>query len=782
MRLSYFKGLYKIPVRWFSKIQEAIIQEASISSVENNNKRILNPVSTLPCKQQNQLYQVDPNNIQYTKAFKDTRPLRAVDKYLELKKSYPDHYLLLYQIGEFYEFYGQDAIRASKLLDIVLGKKIFAVPLKRSKESHEEQVIEFTGFQLRNSEKYIERLVKQGCYLVICDQVAIQPEDNEKLMPRKVTRIMTPGTITEDELLSTPHNNHILSIYLPYDTISNANIGLAWMDISTGLFALTECKMDDLQSYLIRLNPKELVIDTLNSIYLDFLKEKIIFPCVEGIESTIHKRIPCSHRSEYEYHNTLLSSLFDTFYPNHSNSCIESFSTLERYAAVGLMLHIKDTQIDSKPILDIPIQMNKALSMNIDQTSFQALEIFKNSTSGNVQGSLLSVMDATKTASGKRLLMQRLANPSLDIKELQSRFDMVEFFMQNRNWMEELRKALEDLPDMERCLQRLALNRSTGGPNDLISVKKGLKAIYSIQDILIRIRNNSVNITNNTVINWIEMVHKAGIQELQLLEELDRALLDKPSSRLSDGNIIKEEYLGTYHDDHSSIELDRILNQVKNLEEEYRRQTDICSLKIIDLKHLGLLVNIPSTEEQKLRGNQLFKYHSRLSNVIRYNTSELTSLTMERSLLEQERLELEIRIYHHLREKIVSTTPKLRILIKHLSHLDVCIGFAHIACIREYVRPTIINSSNMIFQITGGRHPVVEEMHALSTGRSFTKNDCCLDASQRFWLITGPNMGGKSTFLRQNAIAVILAQIGSFVPANSMTFSLVDSIFTRVCY
>lgn len=678
---------------------------------------------------------------------------RVLDQYRELKGQHPGKVILM-QVGDFFEVFDEDAERVSRVLEIGLCNGRYKTPM--------------TGFPLRTMDTYLERLMKAGIATVIVEQTEVVPSGGRHTIRRQVTRIITQGTVTEEGLLSSDSNNFILSI----DTQDGGELfGLAWIDLSTGYFRVAEIPREDLPGELQRINPTELLVDLrARSDMIDryFRTSRAVLADTNEVtlKGGTHKEA---------------AALLDDFF-GADTAELALLLPLELSAAAKLLSYVLSTQLGKHPYIEIPQRHTKARTMQLDGPALRSLELLRNNTSNTKENSLLAVLDETCTAAGSRLLAQQLSAPLMELAEINERLDQVEFFVKNTLIANDLRNIMRTCRDLERSFQRLALGRTSGGPRDMIVIKQTLQAVSHLERML------------------TDCPFSFPLNSCQtLVDELERAIVDAPPSRVSDGGVIKEGYAAS---------LDELRRGSCNLEDKrdalvrrYRQETGKSSLKLSTRKTLGLLLEV-NKSEGPINDNPKFILDSVVGEKFRYRTTELETLMAKFTTSGEDAVAEEIRLYEGLRQQIVAHGKAIMITARAIGELDVRTTAAVRAIKRAYVRPRLVLAGERVFDIRAGRHPVVEERQ-LDNSRSFVSNDCVLIGAQEekeslrenphlvdgprlsseeghFVLLTGPNMGGKSTFLRQNAIIAIMAQAGMFVPASSATLSPVDAIHTRI--
>ena len=679
----------------------------------------------------------------------------AMVQYMELKQAHQD-YLLFYRMGDFYELFFDDAITASKALDIALTK--------RGKADGKD--VPMCGVPFHAYESYMAKLMKQGFKVAICEQMEDPAEAKKRgykaIVRRDVVRLVTPGTITEDTILDSRKNNYLLCV-----AKINNDFGLAWIDLSTGVFytQLLEIKegneVAELHTAIDRLAPSEiLVADTLlqNSDLFHLLneyKEKLsVLPQARFNSGNAQKRI-------LEFYNV---NTLDSF---------GSFSKSEVTAAGILLDYVENTQKGKMPRIARPVKILSSQYMEIDAATRHNLDLLD----GPRGSTLISVLDRTVSGAGARLLANRLANPLLDVKKINARLDVVEFFLKHQDVREKLRTVLKSCPDIERAVSRLGVGR--GGPRDLLSIGVTLGSLPKLITLIETFK--PIDVVDELPSAVAKVLQKFG-NHAMLVNMLANALwVEDRNNELPllarDGDFIKAGY---------SPELDAVRdlknkghNYILNLQSKYVQQTGIEHLKIKYNNVIGYFIEIPNKEAAQVLGNPEFIHRQSVLNAARFTTVELTELENQIRGAAEKALALELAVFDDLVHSVLLAADDITRTANALAELDVGAALADLAIENNYCRPEIDDS--YAFEIVDGRHPVVEEAIQRSHEGSFVGNNCSLDVeSNRIWLITGPNMAGKSTFLRQNAIIAIMAQMGSFVPAKSAHIGYVDKVFSRV--
>lgn len=667
----------------------------------------------------------------------DATPM--MQQFLELKAHHPD-YLLFYRMGDFYELFFDDAVTASALLDIALTKR----------GKHAGMEIPMCGVPFHAYEGYLEKLIEKGCKVAICEQLEA-PEEAKKrgsksVVKRGVVRIVTPGTLTEDTLLDARAANYLAAI-----AKAGNQFALAWVDISTGEFHVLEMQAGQIGMELARLQPKEIILpealyleDALHAQWQDWKAQLTLQP----------KSFFDSQKGE-----RLLKEEYDV-------AVLDGFGSLNRadIAACGALLdYVRLTQKDCLPRLDPPHKAVASGFMAIDAATRANLEL-TGTLSGSRKGSLLSIIDRTVSAGGARLLASQLSTPLTDPEAITERLNAVEYALDHTTLRDTLRDALRHCPDMERALSRICVGR--GGPRDLLTVKDGLACAHAIKHTLWSVEAPLPALMEN-------LREALGTHEV-LMDVLSRAIRPDCGLLARDGNFIQAGF-------HAALDEFRTLRDearrvVAGLQSRYQSETGISTLKIKHNNVLGYFIEITQAHEKKVLDS--FIHRQTLANNMRYTTVELSELERKISEAADKAQRLELEIFAGLVDQITMAASEISHAARGLAGVDTSFALAELAASQHYTRPTIDGST--AFAIENGRHPVVEAHLAKEGGHAFVGNGCDLADAHRLWLLTGPNMAGKSTFLRQNALIAILAQMGSFVPADKAHIGVVDRLFSRV--
>ncbi|UTW59157.1 DNA mismatch repair protein MutS [Kordiimonas sp. SCSIO 12603] len=683
----------------------------------------------------------------WTKMAKAPGVTPMMAQFLEIKAAYPDC-LLFYRMGDFYELFFEDAERASAALDITLTK--------RGKIDGND--IPMAGVPVHASEMYLSRLIKKSFKVAVCEQTEDPAEAKKRgskaVVRREVVRLVTPGTITEENLLNPRSNNYLVALGR-----AQKDMALAVAEMSTGEFFVLPTKAGRLDADLARLQPGELLVpndmmadDTLSAGLFDW--RSIISPMDKS-------------RFDSGFGSRRLQELFDV-------STLDGFANFTRadLAAAGALVdYLDDTQKGKMPRLYPPKRLSADGTMMIDAATRRSLELVRTQT-GETSGSLLSTIDRTVTGAGARLLAKRLSAPLTDPVRINERLDCVDYMHKRSTLRLDVRDTLKNTPDIERALARLSLGR--GGPRDLAMIREGLKAAKLIQTYL-----SGPSGALDEVPDLIQDAHEDLGSHNDLIDELARAIVDEPPLITRDGGYIRENYSEAL-DEYRTLK-DHSRRLIAQLEAEYQRLTGINSLKIKHNNVLGFHVDVTAKNADKLLQeplNETFIHRQTLANAVRFSTAELSKLAGKISEAGDRALALEADMFTGLVAMIMELAGPISMAADALAMLDVSTSLATLAEEDRYIRPEVDDS--LAFDVIGARHPVVEKALMAADSKPFVANDCDLSPEQRLWLITGPNMAGKSTFLRQNALIAVLAQMGSFVPATSAHIGSVDRLFSRV--
>lgn len=676
-------------------------------------------------------------------AARDTAVTPMMSQYLAIKAEHADC-VLFYRMGDFYELFFDDAEKAAAALDITLTKR----------GKHLGEDIAMCGVPAHSHEGYLQRLIQKGFRVAVCEQTE-NPEEAKKrgsksVVHREVVRVVTPGTITEDSLLDARQNNYLVAC-----VDIRGDIGLAWVDLSTGTFHTQSTTETLIPSALTRLNPSEILVSDA------FIAKPDRFNWLGDWRDQL--RIEPAVR--FDSINALRRLL--DHYAVESLDGYGAFSAAEVAAAGAVLDYVGLTQKGRMPRLSPPRPISASQVMDIDAASVRNLELSR-TLSGERRGSLLSVMDRTLTGAGGRLLGARLAAPLTDPIAVDARLDAVQFFVDQDRLRDSIRSALKVAPDIERAVARIGLER--GGPRDMAAIREGARAAEAVRAL---IEEAGAGLPASLAQDIADLGHHAT-----LIERLDRALADDLPMLARDGGFIRAGYLDTL--DEALTLRDESRRLIANLQASYAADTGVSTLKIRHNNVLGYFIEVPAKQADKIPiiADSRYIHRQTMANAMRFTTVDLGDLESRISKAASQALALELKAFDDLCGEVMSRAEPLAKTARALAALDVAQGLAELAAERRYTRPRVDQS--LAFEIKAGRHPVVEASLDRSAGM-FVPNTCTLGAdADRLWLITGPNMAGKSTFLRQNALIAIMAQMGSFVPADSAHIGVVDRLFSRV--
>ncbi len=661
-----------------------------------------------------------------------------MEQYLALKSQYQDA-LLFYRMGDFYELFFDDAVAAAEALDIALTKR----------GKHHGKDIAMCGVPHHSAESYLLTLIRKGFRVAVCEQMESPAEAKKRgsksIVKRDVVRLVTPGTLTEETLLEARQHNFLAS----FMKMRN-DCALAWMDISTGELWVEKIPLVKLGAELARIKPSEMLVPEM--LYDDIVDVAGDLSCsLTSLGAAAFDSLSGADR---------IKSLFGV-------ETLDSFGQFERVeiSALGALIDYLDiTQKGKLPLLQTPQRQFASKIMQIDPATRRNLEVTR-TLNGSRQGSLLSTIDRTITTSGARCLEQRLSSPSLEVNEINNRLDSIEDMCADSCARRVLREALGKVPDLERALSRISLERA--GPRDIGNIRSGLIQAQQIYEAL----HGKA---------WSKHIRQS-VDSLQghenLITLLKQALISEPPLLTRNGGFVASGF-------HTELDEARLLrdegrNVIAKMQVDYIALSGVQSLKIKHNNVLGYFIETPSTHAEKMLAPQLnktFIHRQTTANQVRFTTVELSEIEIKILNAGHRALEIEKLVFVELCTGILTCSENITATSLGLSVLDVSASLADLALSEIWVRPLVDDSR--AFMIEGGRHPVVEAA-VKQAGNTFIPNDCEIDDGG-IWLLTGPNMAGKSTFLRQNALIAMLAQIGSFVPAKQAHIGLVTQLFSRV--
>ncbi len=675
----------------------------------------------------------------------DSKVTPMMAQYLNIKRNNLD-YLLFYRMGDFYELFFEDAEKAAATLDIALTRR----------GKHLGQDIPMCGVPVNSHQVYLSKLIKNGFKVAICEQTENPLEAKKRgakaVVNREVVRIITPGTLTEDDLLEKNLNNYLASIYC-----SPKDCSLAWLDLSTGSFMVQTINLTNISEALSRIDPSEILIAKNTLATCDLFVRS-------GPWKNLFTLVP-----EISPDKNLAISKFGKFFKNGKTEFLSHLSSTELFSCMVLFNYLVVTQKGAIHNLQEPMKFEDDNIMLIDDATRKNLELTK-TVDGSKEGSFLNNIDFTKTSGGGRKLNNWLSAPLYNTQEIGERLDSVTFFFSSQKERGFLQQQFREFPDVERAMGRLSMNR--GGPRDLARVKNALVVGKNVRSYL----------SASELPKLIgAALAKVGKNEGLINILTDCLLVDLPVLS-KDGGFIKAGF---------SEELDELKTIMSNsqsliaeLQQKYANSEQIPNLKIKFNRMLGYFIETTKRHgDILLSKGDVFVHRQTMKNAMRFSTEELISLEGKISTATEKSLAIELAIFETIVSQVTSEKENILAAADAVSFLDVICGFAEMAENKNYCRPIVDNS--LVYKVEQGRHPVVENSSNFYdnqvTGKgTFVSNNCSLTPYDRLWLLTGPNMAGKSTYLRQNALIPILAQMGSFVPAASAHIGIVDKLFSRV--
>ena len=674
----------------------------------------------------------------------EATPMMA--QYLAIKQAHAE-YLLFYRMGDFYELFFDDAAKASEALDIALTRR----------GKHLGEDIPMCGVPVHAAEAYLEKLIRKGHRVAVCEQIEDPAEAKKRgsksVVRREVVRLVTPGTLTEDSLLEARAANVLAAL-----ARAGGDYALAAADMSTGAFSVAALAENEVAAELARIAPREVLASD------GLLAHAVLGPLLKALGPAL---------------TPLPSSRFDTaageralnaHYGTLSLDGLGSFGRAEIAAAGALIAYLDLTQKGRKVALARLTRVAPAQFMAIDAATRRNLELTE-TLSGARAGSLLAAIDRTVTAAGARALAARLAAPLTDSAAIAARHDALEGFAGDAALRRTLRDALRAAPDLARAFARLGVGR--GGPRDLGNIRDAVKAARGLRDALAKAEpkgeaaDAAASLTENI----------AAVSRLS--NRLDHLLVEEPPFWTRDGGYVRPgahaplDEIRTLRDESRRV--------IAALESRYRGESGVAGLKIKHNGVLGYFIEVTQQHADRLmQMRDLFRHRQTMAGAVRFTTDELATLASRISEAGEQALALEKALFDEMAALALDHAGPLAAIADALAVLDVSVALAELAVAARHVRPVIDNG--LSFRIARGRHPVVEAALKAVHARGFVPNDCDLspDAKGRLWLVTGPNMAGKSTFLRQNALIAVLAQMGAFVPADSAHIGIVDKLFSRV--
>ncbi len=657
-------------------------------------------------------------------------PLMA--QYYKVKEANPDT-ILLFRVGDFFETFESDAKIASKVLGITLTK--------RANGAAED--VPLAGFPHHAIDTYLPKLVRAGYRVAVCEQME-NPKFAKGIVKREVVEVVTPGAILSDKLLDHKKNNYLLSVF-----IKDEVAGISFADVSTGEFFTFEVPESDLQQQVESIAPAEILIPKKEKDYLT--------PLISRINSSTRITRLDDWIFNFDYANELLLNQFGTVTLKGFGIEYLHNGIVASGAALNYLL---DTQKVSLTHLNRISLYNPSEYMILDSSTRRNLEISYSMHGDGREGSLISILDKTTTAMGGRLLKKWISAPLRDLKKIQSRLDCVEELLKNKLQRKKIDNEFKEVGDIERIISRICTGRAN--PREVVALKTSLKKIPSIKEYLSQFNSDALS-TVTRELNPLD----------NLVERIQNAIIDSPPPTLVDGGVIRNGF---------SAELDELRNiafhgkdWIAKLQKTERERTGISSLKVSFNNVFGYYIDVSNAHKDKIPENYIRK--QTLVNSERYITPELKEYEDKILNAEEKIYELETELFDELRKFVSAEAQPVQNNARMIALVDCLISFSECAEVYKYSKPVVDDSDEL--EIIDGRHPVVERI--LPPGEKFKPNDCVIDnKNDQIILLTGPNMAGKSVYLRQIGLIVLMSQIGSFVPAKSTKIGLVDRIFTRV--
>lgn len=681
------------------------------------------------------------------------KPTPMMEQFLAIKEQYDDC-LLFYRMGDFYEMFFDDAVKAAEALDIALTKR----------GKHRGADIPMCGVPVHAADSYLARLIRKGFRVAVCEQTEDPSEAKKRggkaVVRRAVVRLVTPGTLTEETLLDARANNYLAVLA----RVRGAN-ALAWLDLSTAEFLTARIDTEAIASELARLSPGELVVS-------DAL---LAAPEAEagGGEWRQDWADRITPYADARFDSGSGERRLQALYKVAALDAFGDFSRAELAACGALVEYLEMTQVGRLPRLSPPRQVETRETMAIDPATRRNLELTR-TLAGDARGSLLATIDRTVTGAGARLLIQHLSAPLMAPLAINRRLDMVDYFIAGERLRQDLRGILRQAPDMARSLARLGLER--GGPRDLAAIRDGLAAAHALGRLLAAAE---LPLPPDGI---VAAARDLG-QHDTLVDELSNALGPELPMSNRDGGFMAPGYRPDLDELRSLRDASRKL--IVGLEGDYRQQAGIDNLKIKHNRVLGYFIEVAARRADGLMAapmNEVFIHRQTMANVVRFSTLDLGDLERRIAESADKALALELELFAELAAGVLAQATAIGLAGEAMAALDVAAANGEMAVSGRFCRPVVDNSQ--AFHIEGGRHPVVEASLMARNEGGFIANDCSLgdgtDDEARIWLVTGPNMAGKSTFLRQNALIAILAQMGSYVPAARVRMGAVDRLFSRV--
>ena len=720
----------------------------------------------------------------------------SMAQYLEIKAANPDS-LLWYRMGDFYELFFEDAVVAAEALSIVLTKR----------GKHLGEDIPMCGVPVHRADEYLQRLIRLGHRVAVCEQLEDPAEARKRgakaVVRRDVVRLVTPGTVTEEALLDDKAHNYLTAIFRePADRAGTANLVLASVDISTGEFEIGAVAAGDISGEIMRLMPGEIIAADELLVAEDIKR-------TAGLIQAALTPVPAATFDSLAGDRAMMEMLGVA-----DLGAFGAFTRAERAAAGALLKYVELTQIGKRPALRPPRRTGLGSILTIDAASRASLELLR-SSSGDRRGSLLHAIDRTVTGAGSRELASRIASPLCDVAGITRRLDALQYLLEEVGLREDLREALKRTPDVARAVSRLALQR--GSPRDLAAVRDAIQAGRACAGQLETFAG-AIGLPDDLR----QIASRLSAPSAGLGQALAGALVDEPPPHRRDGGFICKGFDPAL--DEARALCDDSRKVMAGLEQDYQAQSGIKTLRVKHNNILGFYIEVGSAAAKPMMEaplNETFRHRQTMANAVRFTTSTLAKIEGQIASAAERATAIENEAFQRLAADIAAEEDHLAALASALADLDCIAALAELADAESYTRPVV--DDTLACEICDGRHPVVEQALARELKGPFIRNDCILsrpaqhgsagqppppaassevskneaypmgggnpadyapgfDAMEtgRIWLVTGPNMAGKSTYLRQNALIALMAQMGSFVPAARAHIGVVDRLFSRV--
>ncbi|MFN3344708.1 MAG: DNA mismatch repair protein MutS [Chloroherpetonaceae bacterium] len=656
-------------------------------------------------------------------------------QYDKIKSQYPN-VILLFRVGDFYETFYDDAKEVSNALGIVLTKRANGAAAD----------VPLAGFPQHALETYVARLVKKGFRVAVCEQME-DPKFARGIVKREVVDIITPGVNFSDRLLDEKKNNYLCAVHFQKERQFEF-VGVAFIDVTTAEFQATEVTAPKLKEVLETIQPSEIIISKKQKERKTLLSE------------AMGREMPFTELDEWLFSLDYAEQTLRNHFKTHS---LKGFGIEEmpaaKVAASVILNYLEETQRGKLQYIQRLSRFETGMLVALDVQTKRNLEIIASMYDGSRNGTLIDVLDKTQTAMGARLFKKWLARPSRDVSLIQERLDAVEELKESRALRREVRESLKKICDLERALSRIATHRAN--PKEVLALSASLRELPSLKTVLASVQST-----------MLQSLHAQLDECTDLAQKIDDALSPDAPVNVADGGVIKQGYnaeLDDYRDTANNAK-DRLLQ----IQTEEREKTGIASLKVLYNKVFGYYIEISNANKSKVPSH--YERKQTMVNAERYTIPILKELEQKILMAEEKMGELEARLFSELRQTIASQSERIQQNAVALATLDCLAALAECAEQYGYVKPIVSETDSIV--IKDGRHPVLERL--MPEGEKYVPNDCTLNREERVLIITGPNMAGKSSYLRQVGLIVLLAQVGSFVPASSAEIGIVDKIFTRV--